>query len=100
VQQIAQTIYPESLPEPEEQPIKRGRKKIAPPPRPSVTPEWAPCHEKYREDTYQFIMKKIVKAMVDQRIARGLYPADNPEEAEEYQSMLDPSDRTTIEGYC
>ena len=32
--------------------------------------------------------------MVDQRVARGLHPADKADEAEKYQSMLDPSDGT------
>ncbi|RSH95176.1 hypothetical protein EHS25_000262 [Saitozyma podzolica] len=97
VLQIAQQIYPESLPAEvieDVAPKGRGRKakKPAQAARPTLLPGWEGCHEKYRENTYNFIIKSIVKAMADQRLARGLPPADTMEEADEYQELLDPSE--------
>lgn len=38
-------------------------------------------------------MDKIVKQMVDQRLARGLPDADDVEMAEEYEALLNSDDR-------
>jgi DNA-directed RNA polymerase III subunit RPC1 len=110
---LAQRIYPESVPpqtedeyeeeEEEEMPIVKagkGRKakpvarvrKLKPKRAPiELLPGWEGCHEKYRENTFGFIKNKIVKAMSDQRLRRGVPPGDSAEEAEEYS--LDASDR-------
>nr|XP_019049688.1 DNA-directed RNA polymerase III subunit RPC1 [Kwoniella bestiolae CBS 10118]OCF28618.1 DNA-directed RNA polymerase III subunit RPC1 [Kwoniella bestiolae CBS 10118] len=54
---------------------------------------WEGCHEKYRETTYNFIIDKIVKTMVNQRVARGLPDADDKAMAEEYEDLLVSSDQ-------
>ena len=59
-----------------------------------LSPSWEGCHEKYRGDTFTFIVQKIVRCMADQRLARGLPPADTAENADEYDGLLDPDDRT------
>ncbi|KAK8843986.1 hypothetical protein IAR55_006779 [Kwoniella newhampshirensis] len=82
VRQIASRIYPESIVPPSPQPFKRG------------------CHTKYRENTYNFIVDKIVKAMVIQRQARGIPDADDAAMAEEYEDLLtsdDPAIRAVLE---
>jgi DNA-directed RNA polymerase III subunit RPC1 len=76
--------------------VTKGRKKVvkkAPPPQPVVEmlAGWDYIHAKFREDTFKFIVTKIVKAMADQRLARGLPPAEDAEDAENYS--LDASDR-------
>jgi len=78
--------------------VIKGRKKpvrVAPPP-PAQEPiemleGWAALHSKFRLDTYNFIETKIVKAMADQRLRRGLPPAEDAQDAENYS--LDASDR-------
>ncbi|WWD21358.1 hypothetical protein CI109_105842 [Kwoniella shandongensis] len=107
VRQIASRIYPESIvvTPPSPQPVKRGRGKQVvreptPPPIPALPIEWAGCHSKYRENTYHFIVDKIVKAMVVQRQARGMPDADDAEMAEEYEDLLtsdDPAIRAVLE---
>jgi hypothetical protein len=79
--------------------VTKGRKKpvkVAPPPPPQPPIEmlegWSALHSKFREDTYNFIETKIVKAMADQRLRRGLPPAEDAQDAENY--ALDASDRT------
>lgn len=104
---LAQSIFPEGMPEAEvdEKPvIVKGRKKAvkkaapAPPPRVKLSSEWIHIHPKFRENTFKFIVSKIVKAMADQRLARGLPPGEDAMEAENYS--LDASDRTSIPTYC
>lgn len=106
---IAYSIFPEGQPaadvKPEvvdEKPLKgRGRKAkksvvaepAAVPGQVALAPEWQGCHEKYRENTFKFIKTKIVKAMADQREARGLCRAEDAAEAEEYQDVLDSPDQ-------
>lgn len=99
VLQLAQSIFPEAVPEPEvdEKPVitkgrKKAVKKAAPPaPRVQLSEEWKFIHAKFRENTFKFIVSKIVKAMADQRLARGLPPGEDALEAENYS--LDASDR-------
>jgi len=81
--------------------VTKGRKKpvkVAPasPPQPPIEmlEGWAALHSKFREDTYNFIETKIVKAMADQRLRRGLPPAEDAQDAENYS--LDASDRTYL----
>jgi DNA-directed RNA polymerase III subunit RPC1 len=104
VKRLAQAIYPESVPivEVDTKPVvTKGRKKpvkVAPPP-PAQQPiemleGWSALHSKFREDTYNFIETKIVKAMADQRLRRGLPPAEDAQDAENYS--LDASDRTYL----
>ena len=98
---LAQAIFPESVPpvEVDTKPVvAKGRKKPvkqAPPPPPQPVIEmlegWSVIHAKFREDTFKFILSKIVKAMADQRLARGLPPAEDEREAENYS--LDATDR-------
>jgi DNA-directed RNA polymerase III subunit RPC1 len=108
VKRLAQAIYPESVPvvEVDTKPVvTKGRKKqvkVAPPP-PAQEPiemleGWSALHSKFREDTYNFIETKIVKAMADQRLARGLPPAEDAQDAENYS--LDASDRTYLSAQC
>ena len=99
VAEIARSIYPEIEADQEIEPeqIKKDGKKARltkkePKPQAPFAPQWAGCHQKYRENTYQFIMDKIVKAMAAQRLARGLPPADTVENAEEYEDMLEPQE--------
>jgi len=81
--------------------VIKGRKKpvkVAPPP-PAQEPiemleGWSALHSKFRLDTYNFIETKIVKAMADQRLRRGLPPAEDAQDAENYS--LDASDRTYL----
>ena len=101
VKRLAQAIYPESVPvvEIDTKPVvTKGRKKpvkAAPPPPPQevieMLPGWSALHSKFRQDTYKFIESKIVKAMADQRLARGLPPAEDAQDAENYS--LDSADR-------
>jgi DNA-directed RNA polymerase III subunit RPC1 len=101
VKRLAQAIYPESVPvvEVDTKPVvTKGRKKpvkVAPPPPPQPAIEmlegWGALHSKFRLDTYNFIETKIVKAMADQRLARGLPPAEDAQDAENYS--LDSTDR-------
>jgi len=56
-----------------------------------MLPGWSALHSKFRQDTYTFIETKIVKAMADQRLARGLPPAEDAQDAENYS--LDSADR-------
>ena len=93
---MAATIYPEGVPQVEEKPViirgkKKAPKKAAPPPLVEVAEGWKDIHSKFRENTYQFIATKIVRAMADQRLARGLPPGESALEAENYS--LDSSDR-------
>jgi DNA-directed RNA polymerase III subunit RPC1 len=100
VLRLAQAIFPESVPpvEIDTKPVvTKGRKKPvkqAPPPPPQPVIEmlegWGVIHAKFREDTFKFILSKIVKAMADQRLARGLPPAEDEREAENYS--LDATD--------
>jgi len=83
VKHIAYDVYPEAAPIP-----KRRRKGPQVGPR-TLSAEWEGCHEKYREDTFTFIIDKIVKTMSAQRLARGLPPAENPEEKDEYRLGAD-----------
>ncbi|WVR08988.1 hypothetical protein IAU60_006048 [Kwoniella sp. DSM 27419] len=99
VREIAQRIYPESIIPPEAEPVQpvkgRGARAKRPPPawvRPAVPQTWEGCHVKFREITYRFIVDKIVKAMVDQRVARGLPDADDKAMAEEYEDLLTSDD--------
>jgi hypothetical protein len=77
--------------------ITKGRKKpvkkapTAPKPPPRLE-GWDVIHGKFREDTFNFIVAKIVKAMADQRLARGLPPAEDAQDAENY--ALDSEDCT------
>ena len=83
---LAYGIYPEAS-----LPPTRGRR--GPPVGPRIlSPDWEGCHEKFREDTYTFILEKIVKVMSAQRLARGLPPAEASEDAEEYGDQLNPDD--------
>jgi DNA-directed RNA polymerase III subunit RPC1 len=105
---LAQRIYEDE--EEEEMPIVKagkGRKakpvarvrKLKPRRAPiELLPGWEGCHEKYRENTFGFIKNKIVKAMSDQRLRRGVPPGDSAEEAEEYS--LDASDREFLVSSC
>lgn len=97
---LAQTIYPEGVPQVEEKPIitkgkNRGRKRAGLPPKVQVQEGWKDIHSKFRENTYQFIVTKIVRAMADQRLARGLPPGESVVEAENYS--LDASDRKCLQ---
>jgi len=81
--------------------VIKGRKKPvkAAPPPPAQEPiemleGWAALHSKFRLDTYNFIETKIVKAMADQRLRRGLPPAEDAQDAENYS--LDASDRRCL----
>jgi DNA-directed RNA polymerase III subunit RPC1 len=102
VLKLAQRIYPECLPAIEEDTkpvVTKGRKKAvpkAPKPRPAIEmlEGWNALHSKFREDTFKFIVSKIVKAMADQRLRRGLPPAEDEQDAENYS--LDSSDREYI----
>lgn len=49
-------------------------------------------HVKFRENTYKFIVDKIVNKMAAQREARGVPAALTKEEIEEYEDFLDPHD--------
>lgn len=96
VHNLAATIYPEGVPQVEEKPVftkgrKKAPKKVAPPSPVEVADGWKQVHLKFRENTYQFITTKIVRAMADQRLARGLPPGESAIEAENYS--LDASDR-------
>jgi len=82
---IAYDIYPEAAPVP-----KRRRRPDVKPRK--LSPVWEGCHEKYREDTYMFILDKIVKIMSAQRLSRGLPPAETPEDVAEYGDLLNPDD--------
>ncbi|WVF65454.1 hypothetical protein IAT40_000182 [Kwoniella sp. CBS 6097] len=99
VREIAQRIYPESIVPPSPPPVKRIRgrrvKESTPPPFviPALPKEWEGCHIKFREITYNFIMDKIVKTMINQRIARGLPDADDKAMAEEYEDLLTSDDQ-------
>ena len=75
-----------------EAPVMKGRRKQRPKavPKVQLLEGWEGCHDKFRENTYNFIVGKIVRAMADQRLARGVPPAETPEEAEEYD--LDSTD--------
>ncbi|RXK37437.1 DNA-directed RNA polymerase III subunit RPC1 [Tremella mesenterica] len=53
---------------------------------------WESCHDKFRENTFAFVRDNIVKVMADQRLSRGLPPADTLEDAEEYGDLLVPDD--------
>ena len=57
---------------------------------------WSALHSKFRQDTYNFIETKIVKAMADQRLRRGLPPAEDAQDAENYS--LDATDRKYLTG--
>ncbi|OXC63271.1 hypothetical protein AYX13_06809 [Cryptococcus neoformans] len=100
VRRIAARIYPESFVPPSfpsSPPKTKGRRRKEPtPPPPVVAPtlpkEWEGCHHKFRENTYKFVVDKIVKQMVDQRLARGLPDADDVEMAEEYEALLNSDD--------
>ncbi|OXG15683.1 DNA-directed RNA polymerase III subunit RPC1 [Cryptococcus neoformans Tu401-1] len=100
VRRIAARIYPESFVPPSfpsSSPKTKGRRRKEPtPPPPVVAPtlpkEWEGCHHKFRENTYKFVVDKIVKQMVDQRLARGLPDADDVEMAEEYEALLNSDD--------
>lgn len=94
--QLAQSIFPEAIPEVEEKPmIIKGRKKTvtqaASASRPKVQDAWKHIHAKFRENTYSFVVSKIVKAMAEQRLARGLPPGEDASEGDNYD--LDASDR-------
>ncbi|OXG79821.1 DNA-directed RNA polymerase III subunit RPC1 [Cryptococcus neoformans var. grubii Br795] len=100
VRRTAARIYPESFVPPSfpsSPPKTKGRRRKEPtPPPPVVAPtlpkEWEGCHHKFRENTYKFVVDKIVKQMVDQRLARGLPDADDVEMAEEYEALLNSDD--------
>lgn len=75
--------------------IAKGRKKPvkkapAAPKPPPMLEGWEIIHHKFRFDTFSFIVAKIVKAMADQRLARGLPPAEDAQDAENYS--LDSTD--------
>jgi DNA-directed RNA polymerase III subunit RPC1 len=81
--------------------ITKGRKKPvkkapAAPKPPPMLEGWDVLHGKFREDTFKFIVSKIVKAMADQRLARGLPPAEDAQDAENYS--LDSEDCMSIPG--
>ena len=86
VADLAQAIWPEGMAP------SRGKKRSRGTHRPLLADGWAGCHEKFREDTFHFIMDKVVKTMAEHRLARGLPPAETSEEAEEYHEALYPSD--------
>jgi DNA-directed RNA polymerase III subunit RPC1 len=99
---IAQSIYPEGIPptvslEPEtKKKAKRGR--VASPPPPQAPPiitdqQWQVCHKEYRKKTHDFILEKIVKPMVEQRLARGVPGAEDFAAYTEYAAALISSDR-------
>ncbi|TYJ54876.1 hypothetical protein B9479_004468 [Cryptococcus floricola] len=101
VRKIAARIYPESYvpPVPPTPPPQNNRRRqrapSTPPPPPeipAVPQEWQGCHYKFREITYQFVVDKIVKPMMQQRLMRGLPDADDEEMAEEYESLLNSDD--------
>ncbi|WVN88031.1 uncharacterized protein L203_103230 [Cryptococcus depauperatus CBS 7841] len=103
VRRITARIYPESLVSPTipQSPPKKSRLHASEPnsspssPIPELPKEWEGCHIKFREITYQFVMDRIVKTMVNQRLARGLPDADNEEMAEEYEALLNSDDPAT-----
>lgn len=82
--EIAQSIYPES---------RLTARQRANGTRSVIPVEWEGCHDKFRQDTYNFIINNIVKTMADQRLARGIPLADTVETAEEYEDMLVSTDR-------
>ncbi|EJT46834.1 DNA-directed RNA polymerase iii largest subunit [Trichosporon asahii var. asahii CBS 2479] len=95
IQQIARRIYPEIVAEEyaeEDVKPRRGQKRKAPPTIPEVPVEWRQVHVKFRENTYKFIVDKIVNTMAAQREARGVPAALTKEEIEEYEDFLDPHD--------
>ncbi|ORY33097.1 putative DNA-directed RNA polymerase III largest subunit [Naematelia encephala] len=81
IMEIAQEIYPEYITKErvvEEDSVKLEELfanaepvKIRP-----VPEEWQKCHDKYREDTYNFIKKQIVGKMVLQRSRRNVAEGD------------------------
>lgn len=96
VLQLARSIYPESM-EVAPPPPKKARRgqpavKIEPGTLPAMLPGWDNCHSKFREITFKFIQEKIVRVMAEQRLSRGLPPAETPEDAEEYGDLLVPQD--------
>nr|WPS94681.1 DNA-directed RNA polymerase III subunit RPC1 [Naematelia aurantialba] len=88
--ELAQAIYPE-YPAKEglsEEDLVNGKSiKILP-----VPEEWQKCHEKYREDTYNFIKKHIVDKMATQRAQRNVAKGDVPAHSAASRKKLLASD--------
>ncbi|KAL7421304.1 DNA-directed RNA polymerase III subunit C1 (rpo31) [Cryptotrichosporon argae] len=78
IQQVAQRIYPEAA--------------TAAGVEAEVPPEWQQVHQKFRENTYNFIVDKVMRPMAEQRVARGVPAADTIDEMEEYEDFLESSD--------
>lgn len=94
---IAYEMYPEAAPALK---IRRKVNYRKPIPQPkTISSDWEGCHQKYRENTYNFIHDKIVTSMSEQRLARSLPPADTLENVSEYGNLFNPDDGTLV-AFC